>query len=127
MNAQRVEGSAAEVIERFAAHLNEGDVDAALALYDEGAVFAVQPDQVVRGRDQIRDALQGFAALNPSLSGEVVKVLETSDHAIVFNRWNLTGVGPDGSPVEMGGTSADVLRRDADGNWKVLIDDPWGA
>jgi uncharacterized protein (TIGR02246 family) len=127
MDKQQADDSAAQVIERFATHLNEGDVDAALALYDEDAVFAVQPDQVARGRDQIREALQGFAALKPSLSGNIVKVLETDDHAVVFNRWNLTGTAPDGTSVEMGGTSADVLRRDDSGEWKVLIDDPWGA
>jgi uncharacterized protein (TIGR02246 family) len=107
--------------------LNEADIEGALALYDDDAVFSVQPGQVVRGRDEIRSALEGFVALEPTLTGEIVKVLETNDHAIVFNGWTLTGTAPDGSPVEMGGTSADVLRRDERGEWKVLIDDPWGA
>jgi uncharacterized protein (TIGR02246 family) len=127
MNKQLGDSSAAQVIERFAAHLNDGDVDAALALYDDQAVFAVQPGQIVRGREEIRAALQGFAALKPTLSGEIVKVLETDHHAVVFNRWNLIGTSPDGAPIEMGGTSADVLRRDDTQQWRVLIDDPWGA
>lgn len=127
MNWQQADSPAAQVIERFAAHLNDGDVDAAVALYDDDAVFAVQPDQVARGRGEIRAALQGFVALKPTLSGTIVKVLETDDHAVVFNRWNLTGTAPDGSAVEMGGTSADVLRKDEAGHWLVLIDDPWGA
>ena len=117
----------ASVITRFASCLNEADIEGALALYDDDAVFSVQPGQVVRGRDEIRSALEGFVALEPTLTGEIVKVLETNDHAIVFNGWTLTGTAPDGSPVEMGGTSADVLRRDERGEWKVLIDDPWGA
>jgi ketosteroid isomerase-like protein len=29
--------------------------------------------------------------------------------------------------VKMGGRSADVLRRQGDGSWRVLIDDPWGV
>lgn len=127
MSLQQADRSAAKVIERFASHLNDGNVDAALALYDEDAIFAVEPGRVARGREEIREALEGFTALSPTLSGDIVKVLETDDHAVVFNRWSLTGTAPDGSTVEMGGTSADVLRRDDSGQWRVLIDDPWGA
>lgn len=82
--------------------MNEGNVDAALELYDEDAVFAAQPAQVVREQSQIREALEGFAAMKPALTGEIVKVLETADHAIVLNTWNLKGTSPDGSPIEMG-------------------------
>jgi uncharacterized protein (TIGR02246 family) len=121
------DASPSAVIRRFATCLNEGDVDGALELYDEDAVFAVQPGQVVRGQTEIRRALEGFAAMSPRLTGEIVKVLETTDHAVVFNAWTLQGTSPDGSPIEMGATSADVLRRGPDGRWRVLIDDPWGA
>ena len=127
MNQHELEDSPSAVIERFASHLNDGNVDAALDLYDENAVFAVQPGQVVRGQTEIRKALEGFAAMKPTLAGEIVRVLETTDHAIVFNSWTLRGTSPDGSPIQMGATSADVLRKDSNGQWRVLIDDPWGA
>lgn len=55
------------------------------------------------------------------------KVLRAGDTALVANRWTLTGTAPDGSPVEMAATSADVLRRRADGSWGIVIDDPSGA
>ena len=61
------------------------------------------------------------------MEGTVEKVLEAGDTALVANRWRLTGTTPTGEPVEMAGTSADVLRRRDDGSWGILIDDPWGA
>jgi ketosteroid isomerase-like protein len=61
------------------------------------------------------------------MSGSVEKVIEAGDTALVAYRWTLEGTAPDGSPVDMAGTSADVLRRRANGSWGVLIDDPWGA
>jgi len=79
------------------------------------------------GLEAIRDALQQFAALKPRLRGEITKVLIAGDVALVHNRWQLEGTQPDGSPVEMHGHSADVLRRASDGGWRILIDDPWGA
>jgi ketosteroid isomerase-like protein len=61
------------------------------------------------------------------MTGKIEKVLCAGDTALVANRWTLAGTGPDGSPIEMGSTSADVLRRRSDGSWGIVIDDPWGA
>ena len=123
MTAERPE----QVIELFAASLNGGDVDAAIALYEPEAAFAPQPDERVVGLAAIGDALRQFAALKPRLRGEITGVLAAGDVALVHNRWQLEGTQPDGTPVEMRGHSADVLRRASDGRWRILIDDPWGG
>lgn len=115
------------VIELFTTALNRGDVDEAMVLYDRGAVFAPQPGVVVEGVDAIRSALAQLAALEPRLHGEITQVLVAGDVALVTNRWQLEGTQPDGEPIEMGGHSADVMRRSADGGWRIVVDDPWGA
>ena len=115
------------VVKAMGERLSAGDVDGALALYADDATFAVRPDEVVRGGDAIHAALARFAALRPEMEGEKVKVLEAGDTALVVNRWTLRGTTPDGEPLEMAGTSADVLRRQDDGRWLVAIDDPWGG
>jgi len=114
------------VIRRFSVLLNARDVDGALALYEPDAAFAAEPGRWVTGTNEIRAALERFAALEPELEGEVESVREAGGIALVVNRWSLLGQGPEG-PVEMGGRSADVLRRQSDGTWRVLIDDPWGV
>ena len=115
------------VIERFAELLAEGDIDAMIDLYEPGAAFAPQPGEAVTGRDEIRAALEGFVAIKPRMEGTIEKVLEAGDTALVTNSWRLAGTAPDGTPVRMEATSADVLRRRPDGSWGIVIDDPWGA
>ena len=119
--------TAAELPAALADRLGAGDVDGALALYEPDATFAPQPGAQVSGLDAIREALSQFAALKPTLEGEIEKVLEAGDVALVTNRWSLKGTGPDGGPLEMAGVSADVMRRQPDGTWRILVDDPWGA
>jgi uncharacterized protein (TIGR02246 family) len=114
------------VIERFSELLADGDLDAMVALYEPDATFAPQPGMSVSGREEIRAALRGFLAVKPRMTGYIEKVLRAGDTALVANRWKLSGTGPDGSPVEMAATSADVLRRRPDGSWGIAIDDPWG-
>jgi uncharacterized protein (TIGR02246 family) len=116
------------VIEEFAERLNARDLDGALALYEPDAAFQAQPGQPpVQGAEAIREALAGFLALEPAMSGEIVKVVEAGDVALVMNRWALRGTQPGGEPIELAGTSADVVRRQGDGSWRVVVDDPWGG
>lgn len=118
----------AEVIRLFAAALHDGRVDDAMALYEPDAVFVPQPDAPpISGRDAIRDALTGFAALRPTMTADIRKVITAGEIATVLNTWQMSGTTPAGEPVTMAGTSADVMRRRADGTWGILIDDPWGA
>ena|SRR5215217_5906768 len=117
----------AAVIEAFGDRLAAGDLAGALELYEPDATFAPQPGAQVTGHDAIRAALEQFLALRPTLTGDVVKVLETGDVALVVTRWTLNGTAPDGAAVAMAGTSADVMRRRSDGSWRLLVDDPWGA
>ena len=112
-------------IELFAAAMGAGDLDAALSLYEPEAAFAPQPGSAVRGLPAIADALRGFLALRPTLSGRIRKVLEADGVALVVNEWRLAGTQPDGAEIAMSGVSADVLRRQADGRWLILVDDPW--
>jgi uncharacterized protein (TIGR02246 family) len=114
-------------IERFSELLAMGDLEAMLELYEPDAAFSPQPGETVTGRAEIRAALESFLAVRPRMEGRIEKVLQAGDTALVANRWRLSGTAPDGSPVEMAATSADVLRRRADGSWGIVIDDPWGA
>jgi uncharacterized protein (TIGR02246 family) len=119
--------SPTDVIEEVAAGLGAGDLERVISLYEPDATFAPQPGQSIHGAGAIREALAAFIALQPRMTGEIEKVLVAGDTALVCNRWTLRGQQPDGKAVELGGTSADVLRRGEDGRWRILIDDPWGS
>jgi ketosteroid isomerase-like protein len=115
------------VTESLSELMSAGDTRAALELYEAEAAFVVERGTTVFGRDAIGTALEGFSALRPTLAGDIEQVVEAGDVALVANRWMLSGTGPDGTPVQISGRSADVLRRCPDGDWRILIDDPWGG
>jgi ketosteroid isomerase-like protein len=120
--------SPAELISLFADAMHDGRIDDAIGLYEPDATFYPAPDAApVHGLDQIAHALQQFAALRPTMTGTVLRVTAAADIATVHNSWSLTGTAPDGAAVTMSATSADVMRRRADGSWGILIDDPWGT
>lgn len=112
----------------FAERAAAGDAEGLLALYEPGAVFEPQLGTVLAGLEEIRPALEELAALRPRIefSGETDVVI-IEDIAMVSNPWHMTAELPDGSTHREGGLSADVLRRQPDGRWLILIDQPRGA
>jgi len=53
------------------------------------------------------------------------KVILANDIALLFSKWNLSD--PEGNAVELSGQTSDVVRRQADGSWLFVIDNPFGA
>jgi uncharacterized protein (TIGR02246 family) len=116
-----------QVLEAVVEGINTGNFETLMALYEPEAAFATQPGRLAPGLGGIRDALGGFVALNGKLDLEVSRVLEVGDLALVVGEWSFTGTGSDGEPVKLAARNADVLRRQADGSWRFVIDNPWGT
>jgi uncharacterized protein (TIGR02246 family) len=114
-------------VQHFSSLLQDGELDALLDLYEDDATFVAEPGRVVSGHDAIRAELAQLVALHPTMTGEIEQVLQAGDTALVAYRWQMDATAPDGSPIENGGVSADVLRKRRDGSWGVIIDDPYGG
>lgn len=113
-----------ELMSQFGQYVARRALDQLVALYEPDALFVPQPGIVHRGRDAIRGALAGMLELSPHLQTRVTEVHHVGETALVIVEWTLRGAAPDGSAVTQSGSSADVLRRQADGTWRVLIDHP---
>jgi uncharacterized protein (TIGR02246 family) len=116
-----------QVLESIVTGINSGDLDSLMPLYERDAAFATEPGSLSPGAGGIREALNGFIAMNGTLDLEVTRVLEVDDLALVIGVWSFDGTGIDGAPVRLEARNADVLRRQSDGSWRFVIDNPWGV
>jgi uncharacterized protein (TIGR02246 family) len=116
-----------EVHVLFAEYFSAGDLEGIVSLYEPDATFLPQPGRSVSGTSAIREALKGFLALNGDLKMQPARVLQANDAALLFSKWTLRGTGPDGNAVELAGQTSDIVRRQADGTWLMVIDNPYGA
>lgn len=103
--------------------LTRGDVDAALELYEPDARF-VNEGQVVTGHAAIRAVMEAFVATRPQFTVKAKPTVRAGDIALTGNHWSLKGTDPDGKPIEIGGSSFEVVRRQPDGSWRFAIDHP---
>ena len=116
-----------QLLESIVEGINTGNLEALMALYEPEAAFAAQPGVLAHGSLGVRQSLSAFIGMKGTLDLKVTRVLEAGGLALVAGFWSFSGTGPDGAPVTLTGRNADVLRRQADGSWRFVIDNPWGT
>ncbi len=120
MSAQRPE----ELHQLFVACVNAHDVDALMALYEPDSTVADLEGHPLQGTDNLCAFLIGFLAVVKQMEGGTRKVLVAGNIALMSSTWRAVLATPDGGMTSVTGTSAEVARRQLDGTWRFLIDDP---
>lgn len=112
----------AEVSARFERCFAERDLEGLMALYEDDAVFPT-PRGTSTGHDEIRATLAAYLDSGATLVFGESLVFPAGDLALIHTPWTMRM--PDGSSPE--GATAEVVRRQADGSWKYVIDNPDGT
>lgn len=109
------------VSEALVAMLDAGDVTDVMSLYEDASLF-VNVSGSTR-ESGILTAFQDLVDAGDTLRLNRSAVFETGDIALVHWAWTVTR--GDGSTVD--GVSAEVLRRQPNGDWKFVIDNSDGS
>ncbi len=117
----------ADIDLQLIAAVHAGDVDRAVGYYEPGAALVSERGSTVTGTEAIREVLSGFMVIKPKVTIEVTLVIESGDTALVYAKWTSVGTDAGGNRVDFAGQSTEVVRRQADGSWLFVIDNPFGA
>jgi ketosteroid isomerase-like protein len=105
---------------------HKGDIDGIMRTYEPGAVVVGEPGAPVSGTSALRNMFAGFIAAQAHFTFLGHEVIQADNIALHLTPWRMTGVAPDGTPLTASGLSVAVLRRQLDGGWLMVIDDPFG-
>ena len=116
-----------EMNSAFADAVNSGDLERVLALYEPEALLAPKPGERASGLDEIGVALEELLALRGTMVSRNVWCMQVGGLALLQGEWRLSGTLPDGSPLELSSSTAEVVRRQPDDSWLYVIDHAFGA
>ncbi len=102
------------------------DIDGVLATYEDGAIVMFEPQKPVSGKDNLRTVFTQFVTMNPIFTYSGHEVYISGEIATHIAPWKMVGQLPDGNKIEQSGLSIAVLRKQADGNWLMIQDNPNG-
>jgi uncharacterized protein (TIGR02246 family) len=113
----------ADLHSRVERAFNAADVDALVDLYEPDAQMVTDDGSVVSGPEAIRSIWSGFAELGGQIAMTTRYSVEQGDVALLSNTWifHMEGAAVASS------VTAEVARRQPDGSWRYIIDNPYAA
>ena len=114
---------AVELLDRAFA---QGDLGAVLSFYEDAAVVITEPGKAARGLEELRSFFARAMQSGASAKQLTTHVVEAEGVALFLSRWTLVQKDAAAGVAERTFIATTVFRKQPDGGWKVLIDNPFG-
>ena len=112
----------AEAVELVAQAVSGGDLEAALAQYEAGAMLRPWARDLGGETYGVADALIWLMNLRLPLSVGIRAVVPGDGFALVLGDWHIAGTGPDRERIQLSGAGATLVRRQQGGSWRIAAD-----
>ena len=116
---KRAEDAHATLADAF----NTGNVNTVLSMYDFNGIIVPEPGKPVSGKEKFEEAIKAILSIKGKMEIKTVYCLQTGDLAVGRSEWNIT----DGNEVKVSAKGIEVMKRQPDGTWKIVIDHAFGA
>ena len=110
----------------FEQHLNAGDLDAAMTLYEPDARFVTKSGETLIGQEAIGKAVGALIEAKTHFQSRVVRTTTVGDIAQLYTDFEGIKLEESGNTVPVRNNAIEVLRRQPDGSWKLIMGDPNG-
>jgi uncharacterized protein (TIGR02246 family) len=110
-----------QVDENYAKLVNAKDFKGVAALYAEDAIELPPNQAAVQGSAAIQASLEGFPPVS-SFQVEILEIEGRGDLAYTRGTYSMTLTPAGGPPIQDRGKYVEILRKQADGSWKILRD-----
>ena len=111
----------------FAEAARAGSLEPLVALYEPDAVIVERDGALSIGTKAIRAHLEHLLALEPSMSIDASWAVTHGEIALLCSRWSAQIRTPDGRISTIEARGSEIVRRQRDGTWKLVVDNPWGV
>ena len=114
--------------EYFLHCVRNGDVKNAMTCFDPEAVYIDKEGNIISGLANIQQVVTNLCEMKPDITVYEHKVAPVGNDLMYWlDKWEMTGTDSKGNFINMKGASANMMRRNSEGNWLWLVDNPFAA
>jgi len=110
-----------ELVETWMDASSRGDTAAVLELMDDDVLF-LTPAREPFGKDAFKAASEAMCGLKIDGRAEIEEMRVLGDSAWIRNRIKMTVTPAGGEPLHRSGYTLTILRKGADGRWRLFRD-----
>jgi ketosteroid isomerase-like protein len=125
-NMSHEQSTIISTIQTMTTAFHNSDIAGVLASYEKNAAVMFEPAKQVNDQAEVKKVFEELFQLNPKFDYSGHEVYIANDLALHIAPWTMRGNAPDGSVIEQSGLSVAVLRKQIDGNWLMVLDNPHG-
>lgn len=115
-----------QVVEQMTTSFHNKDLEGVMATYSSNAMVIFEPETPVSDPKTLRELFTQAFAINPQFTYSGHEVFVNGNLATHFAPWTMTGVTPDGTPITQSGLSVALLKKQENGKWLIIFDNPHG-
>jgi len=110
-----------ELVDKWMAATGSGDIETVLGLMTDDVLFMV-PGREPFGKAQFRAAAESMRSSAIDGRAEIAEIQLLGDWAWIRNRITVSVTPPGGGAVSRAGYTLTILRKGADGRWRLFRD-----
>jgi uncharacterized protein (TIGR02246 family) len=110
-----------QLIDTWMAASKAGDTATVLSLMTDDVLFMV-PGREPFGKQEFAAAAQGMQGATIDGKSEIVELKVLGDWAYLRGRLQIAMTPPAGNPIHRSGYTLTILRKEADGKWRLARD-----
>jgi ketosteroid isomerase-like protein len=107
----------------LAAAFNTGDVATVMSMYDVTGTIVPEPGKPVSGKEKFEEAIKGILSIKGTMEIRTVYCLQAGNVAVGRSEWSIK----DGSELKISAKGIELMKQQADGSWKIVVDHAFGA
>ena len=114
-------------IETMGSYFPTKDLEKIVACYESNATVIFEPQQATSDQALIRQKFEKVLASSSKFTFGEHEIWIEGDIALHTAVWDMEATTPDGNIIKDRGLTVAVLRRQEDGSWLFVIDNPHGG
>ncbi|WP_164914246.1 YybH family protein [Aquimarina sediminis] len=115
-----------KAIQKMTNAFHNKDIAEVMASYEPNAQVIFEPKTPITDSTVLKEMFQQAFAINPRFSYSGHEVFVNDRIATHFAPWTMTGMAPDGTEIKQSGLSVAMLRKQDNGEWLIIFDNPHG-
>lgn len=113
-------------VKKMTKSFHERDIVGVMNSYEANALVVFEPGNPIADAAVLKTAFESAFAINPIFDYSGHEVFVNGDMAMHIAPWHMKGKAPDGTAIEQSGLSIAILRKQEDGEWLMIFDNPHG-